>query len=59
MFFSSVFLKMHKKKLLTAKNGQICVFWCLIAFLMHFKNTDQKKICASIVNKAESDQNTK
>ena len=53
MLIWSVFLKSHKKPLLTAKNCQNGV-WQSITFLCVFKNTDQKNICASIVFKAES-----
>ena len=54
MLFWSVFLKTHKKQLLTAKNGQNGVFAVNNFFLCVFKNTDQKDICVSIVFKAES-----
>ena len=47
--FWSIFLKMHKKKLINLNR-----FWRLIAFLCLLKNTDQKDICASIAFKAES-----
>ena len=57
MFFWSVFLKTHQKKLLTVKNGR---FWQLITvFLCVFKNADQNNIYMSIVLKAKTEKNKK
>ena len=54
MLFWSVFLKTHKKTLVTTKNSQNGVFDSQELFLCVFKNTNQKNISASIVFKAES-----
>ena len=54
MLFRSVFLKMHKKTLLTTQNSQNGVFYGQKLVLCIFKNINQKNICASIVFKAES-----
>ena len=51
IFFWSVFLKTHKKKILTVKNAISAVN---NGFLCVFKNTDQNNICASIVFKAKT-----
>ena len=53
MLFWSVFLKPHKKVINRQKRPKWC-FWRPITFFVHFKNTNQKNICASIVFKAES-----
>ena len=54
MFFWSLFLKTHTKKLLTIKNAMLAVN---NGFLCVFKNTDQNKICASIIFKAKTKEN--
>ena len=51
MLFWSVFLKTHKKPLLTGQNG---VFAVKNFFLCIFKNTNEKNICAFSWIKAET-----
>ena len=55
MLFWSVFLKTHKKIVINHRKCKKWLFWQSITFILYiFKNTNQKKICASIVFKAKS-----
>ena len=54
MFFWSVFLKMHKKSYWPSKTPFLLFLVVNNGFLCVFKNTDQNKICASIVFKAKT-----
>ena len=58
MFFWSVFLKTHKRKVIDRQKWHFGRFWQLITvFLCIFKNTYHNNICASIIFKAKTKEN--